>query len=128
MKRDLVLKPSNWSDSSFLSCDKDCETILRKLFIESQPYSNDLKRLLVINTKDCLDNKELDTYKNAIKDMSLSKLKEEGYIRLVPKISMGEHEDVKSYIIISFDNFFPTYNTEFRDCTISFDILCHTEY
>ena len=33
------------------------ETILRKLFIESRPYSDDLKRLLVINTKDCLDDR-----------------------------------------------------------------------
>ena len=38
MKRDLVRLPR--LDSSFLSCEKDTETILRKLFVESQPYSN----------------------------------------------------------------------------------------
>lgn len=74
MKRDLALKPTDFT-SSFLSCEKDLETILKKLFVSSQPYSDDLKRLLVINTKDCLDNKESVVYKNAIKDMSLAKLR-----------------------------------------------------
>jgi hypothetical protein len=46
MKRDVVMtKPIT---SSFLSCEKDTELILRKLFIESRPYSNVLKKLLVI--------------------------------------------------------------------------------
>jgi len=55
MRKDLALKPTDFT-SSFLSYEKDLETILRKLFVESQPYSNDLKKLLVINMKDCLDN------------------------------------------------------------------------
>jgi hypothetical protein len=46
MKRDTILtKPIT---SSFLSCEKDTELILRKLFVENKPYSNILKRLLVI--------------------------------------------------------------------------------
>ena len=61
MKRDLAIKPTDFT-SSFLSCEKDLEAILRRLFIESQPYSNDLKRLLVINTKDCLDNRASEVY------------------------------------------------------------------
>ena len=40
--------------SSFLSCEKDTEAIVKKLFVESRPYSDLLKRLLLINTKDCL--------------------------------------------------------------------------
>lgn len=127
MKRDVILSPQNFQ-SSFLSCEKDCETILKKLFITSRPYSDELKRLLVINTRDCLDNKDSKVYQDKIKEMSLSKLREEGYIKFEPKIMMGEHEEVKSYLIISFDNFLPTSNTEYRDCTISFDILCHTDY
>jgi len=55
MKKDLALRPIDFT-SSFLSCEKDLETILRKLFVESQPYSDKLKKLLVINTKDCLDS------------------------------------------------------------------------
>ena len=60
--------------------------------------------------------------------MGLKELRDEGYIRLEPKVKFPEHEEVKSYIIISFDNFVETSNTQFRDCTISFDILCHTDY
>jgi hypothetical protein len=129
MKRDLAV-PAGMSPikSSFLSCEKDCETILRKLFVENQPYSQDLIRLLVINTPDCLDNKTSPTIKEKIKEMDLYKLREEGYIRFEPKIKFGEHEDVKSYIIIGFDNFATNAtNPEYRDCTVSFDILCHTD-
>lgn len=126
MKRDTILSPDKFK-SSFLSCEKDCETILKKLFVTSQPYSDDLKRLLVINMPDCLDNKSNQLYNYKIKQMSLPTLKNEGYIKLTPKFSMEEHQEVKSYIVISFDNFSNTNNTEFRDCTISFDILCHTD-
>lgn len=124
MRKDLV--KTNFK-SSFLSCEKDTETILRKLFIESRPYSDELKRLLVINTKDCLDNKTNTIYNDKIKNMSLAKLIEEGYIRLSPKLKFGEHEEVKSYMIISFDNFTQSSNPEFRDCTVNFDIICHTD-
>jgi hypothetical protein len=41
---------------------------------------------------------------------------------------MHEHEDVKSYIVLSFDHFTPSENPEFRNCTVHFDILCHTDY
>ena len=74
MKKDLALRPIDFT-SSFLSCEKDLEAILRKLFIESQPYSDDLKRLLVINTKDCLDNKDSQVANQKISEMSLSKLR-----------------------------------------------------
>ena len=126
MKRDIIL-PASCFQSSFLSCEKDCETILRKLFITSKPYSDELKRLLVVNTKDCLDNTTSKVYKNKIDSMGLKELRDEGYIRLEPKVKFPEHEEVKSYIIISFDNFVETSNPQFRDCTISFDILCHTD-
>ena len=75
MKKDLVMSPLEFT-SSFLSCEKDLETILRKLFIESEPYSTELKKLLVINTKDCLDNKDSIVYRRVIQDKSLAKSKE----------------------------------------------------
>ena len=126
MKRNLAVTNIH---SSFLSCEKDMETILEKLFIESRPYSDELKRLLVINTKDCLDNKTSDVYNEKIKEMTVAKLREEGYIKMEPKIRFPEHEEVKSYIIISFDNFATNEkNPQFRDCTVSFDIICHTDY
>lgn len=127
MKKDLALKPVDFT-SSFLSCEKDLQTILRKLFVESQPYSNDLKKLLVINTKDCLDN-DCEIYREAIKDMSLAKLRNDGYILFEPKIKMKEHEQIKSMLIFSFDNFVTNKkNPQFRDCTVYIDVLCHSDY
>lgn len=128
MKRDLALRPTEFT-SSFLSCEKDLESILKRLFMESQPYSDELKKLLVINTKDCLDNKTSIVYQNAIKDMSLARLREQGYIKLEPKIKMPEHEEVKSYLVFSADNFRPNAkNPQFRDCSVYIDVLCHTDY
>ena len=127
MKKDLAMRPIDFT-SSFLSCEKDLQSILSKLFIESQPYSNDLKKLLVVNTKDCLDQKNKIMYDNFIKDMSIAKLRELGYIRFEPKIKMKEHEEVKSYLIFNFDNFKTNAtNPQFRDCNVYIDILCHTD-
>lgn len=124
MQRNTVLTQP--ITSSFLSCEKDTETILRKLFIECRPYSDILKKLLVIQSTDCLDN---PIYDAKVKDISLASLRKDGYIILEPKVKMEEHEDVKAYIIISFDNFIPNgTNPEFRDCTVNFDIICHTDY
>lgn len=128
MRRDVNL-PSSQFSSSFLSCEKDIEEILRKLFVSSKPYSDYLKRLLVINTKDCLDNETSTTIQQKIADMNLAKLRQEGYIKLEPKIRFGENEEVKSYIIVSCDNFSPNAtNPHYRDCTVTFDIICHTDY
>lgn len=127
MRRDTIsYKPLK---SSFLSFEKDVEIILKALFVESYPHSEGLKRLLVLNTRDCLDNQESVVYKEKIKEMTLAKLIQEGYIKLNPKLRMPEHEEVKSYIIISCDNF--TTNTEnpyYRDCTITFDVICNLDY
>lgn len=125
MKKDLA--KTNLK-SSFLSCGNDIRLILRKLLVENQPYSDELKRLLIVNTKDCLTNLDNEIYKKKIKGMGISKLISEGYIKLNPKIKMPEHEEIKSYIIISFDNFTPTDNPQYRDCTIHFDIISHTDY
>lgn len=113
--------------SSLYSCEKDAETIIKKLFVESQPYSNQLKRLLILNTKDCLDESN-QNYLEIVKNTSVKELMEGKYLSLVPKIKLKEHEEVKSYIILTFDNFTETSNPEFRDCVISFDIICHTDY
>lgn len=114
--------------SSFLSCEKDTETILRKLFIESQPYSDTLKRLLVINMPDCLTNEENEVYQKKVKEMSLSELVKQGYVKTTPKIRLEENAEIKAYMIISFDNFLPSSNPQFRDCTVHFDIVCHSDY
>lgn len=114
--------------STFLSCEKDAEAIIKKLLVDSKPYSDMLKRLLLINTKDALYDMTNPTYIEKINKTSIQDLLNDGYIRLTPKILMGENEDVKSYIRISFDNFRPSRNSEFRDCIVEIDIICHPEY
>ena len=115
-------------NSSFLSCEKDLELIIKKLFVDSRPYSDLLKRLLVINTNDCLDDFTNQAYIDKIDEMSVKKLKDEKYIRIVPKLKMEENEEVKSYLVISFDNFSPSGNEQYRDNTVMIDIICHTDY
>lgn len=113
--------------SSFLSCQKDQETIWRKLLVESKPHSDKLKRLLIINQPDCLDRTQVQ-YQEKIDSYSIKKMKEEQYIKAVPKLEFGEHENVKSYVILEFDDFLPSDNPEFRNCVISFTIVCHLDY
>jgi len=49
------------------------------------------------------------------------------HIRLVPKLDITQ--DCPIFVVITFDNFVPNAkNPEFRDCTISFDILCHPDH
>lgn len=124
MQRNAVLPPIQ---SSFLSCEKDTEIILNKLFVESQQYSNYLKRLLIINTPDCLDP-SITRYDEIVKEYSIKDLKDKDYIRQSPRLEFNEHEDVQSYIHLSFDNFMTNQvNERFRDCMVHFDIMCHTK-
>ena len=115
-------------NSSFLSCEKDMESIIRKLFVDSKPYSEELKRLLVLNTKDCLDDRTNPVYLNKLKEMSVSNLIKNGYVRLTPKIAMEENQEAQTYLVITFDNFTPnSTNGYYRDCTVMIDILCHQD-
>lgn len=114
--------------SSLYSCEKDAELIIKKLFVESQPYSDELKKLLVVNTKDCLDDPNKN-YQKLVEKISVKDLIEGNYITLSPKLNIKEHEEIKSYVILSFDNFIPNAtNPQFRDCNVFFDIFCHPDY
>ena len=113
--------------SSFLSCEKDMEQIVKLLFVKSRPYSDKLKRLLVINNPDCLDESRED-YQKLIDSKPLSTLRKEGYVRLNPKIARKEFENIKSYILVTFDNFSPNrVDPKFMDCTVNFDIICYDD-
>lgn len=114
--------------SSFLSCEKDAEAILRKLFVDTRPHSDMLKRLLLINTPDCLYDMVNPKYIDKIQKTSIKDLIDKQYIRFVPKLKLNENEEVKSYIRISFDNFRPSGNPQYRDCIVEIDIICHPEY
>lgn len=123
MQRNAILEPIQ---SSFLSCPKDVEIILNRLFVESGKYSNWLKRLLIINTPDCLDP-NITKYDDIVSKYSVKDLFEKSYIRQTPRLEFDEHEDVQSYILLSFDNFTTnSANERFRDCMVNFDILSHT--
>lgn len=125
MRKDLImLKPIY---SSFLSCGRDIQLLLKTLFVTSNPYSNILKRLLVINNKDCLDKTNTD-YEQIVSNMSLSDLIDKGYIRRNPKIIRGTHEEIKTYLLINFNHFSSNFeSSDFRDYTININIVCHND-
>ena len=96
--------------SSFLSTEKDLDLIISGMLKNER-----LKRLLFYTSKDALNRK------NLTEDESLSLINKN--IKIVPKLTVDG--SVLSYIIISFDNFTPSGNPEFRDNIIEFDIICH---
>ena len=113
--------------SSFFSCAQDTETILKELFIKSGQYSDKLKRLLVINNPDCLD-KDNQKYQDLIDSKPLSVLRKEGYVRTNPKIARKEFQNIKSFILLTFDNFSSnSIDPKFLDCTVNFDIICYDD-
>ena len=113
--------------SSFFSCEKDTQTILKELFVKSRPYSDYLKRLLIINNPDCLDKNNQD-YQKMIDSKPLSVLRSEGYVRTNPKIARKQFENIKSYIILTYDNFSPnSVDSKFMDCTLNFNIVCYDD-
>lgn len=113
--------------SSFFSCENDTQEIVKQLFVKSYPYSDKLKRLLIINNPDCLDQTNQD-YQKLIDSKPLSVLRKQGYVRLNPKIARKEFEQIKSYILITFDNFSSNrVDPKFMDCTVNFDIICYDD-
>ena len=126
MNRNVIKLPSK--NLSFYSFEKDIENIVDKLF-NNENYSNDLKRLLVINERDCLDNRTSEVYNKVLKNLTVKDLFQNGYVTIVPKIALAEHEEVKSYLIITMNDFtLNDTNPEFRDCTVQFDIICNLDY
>lgn len=107
MKREVYKYPR----SAFLSTEKDASIIV-DLILKNE----NLKKLLYYTTNDCLDKPKLT------EEQSFSLFGQN--IRIVPKLEVNN--DIKNYIIISFDDFTSNYsNPAFRDNTIQFDIICH---
>ena len=96
--------------SSFLSTEKDMGLIVNKMIKNER-----LKRLLHYTSRDALDRN------NITADETLALFGKN--IKIVPKLYVDN--SVLNYVIISFDNFTPTNNPEFRDNIIEFDIICH---
>lgn len=96
--------------SSFLSINKDMRLLVDKIL------SNDrLCKLLYYTTKDALDKPNLTD------EEKLSLFNNQ--IKITPKIYVDS--SVLTYIVIKFDKFTLSYNEEFRDNIIEFDIICH---
>lgn len=113
--------------SSFSSVPKDIQSILKALFIQARPYSDYLKRLLIINTPDCMDMSNQE-YQSTIERFSLQKMIKQGYIKIDPKIARTTFDTIKSCIYISFDNFTPNSKSKhYRDYVINFDIICYDD-
>ena len=96
--------------SSFLSTEKDMDLIVGAMIKNER-----LKRLLHYTSRDALDRK------NLTEDETLELFGKN--IKIVPKLTVDK--SVLNYIIVSFDNFTPSGNPEFRDNIIEFDIICH---
>ena len=105
-----MVKKMPLAKSSFLSTEKDMNLIVSAILKNER-----LKRLLHYTTRDALNRK------NLTEDESLELFGKN--IKLVPKLSVDN--SVLNYLIISFDNFTPSGNPEFRDNIIEFDIICH---
>lgn len=121
MKEELTI-------NSFLGVEKDIELILNRLFVEDPTYSDRLKRLLVINTPDCILDYKNPVYNQKINSMDVEELIAQDYVRLRPKFELSENEEAKSYIHIGFDSFSPTLNNKFRDAILGIDVLSHLDY
>ena len=96
--------------SSFLSTEKDMNLIVSAMIKNER-----LKRLLHYTSADALNRK------NLTEDETLELFGKN--IKIVPKLIVDK--SVLNYVIISFDNFAPSGNPEFRDNIIEFDIICH---
>lgn len=106
----MKLENYKFPHSSFLSVEKDMNLIISYMFKNDR-----LKKMLYYSTKDCLDQPKLT------EDQTLGLIGKQ--IKNVPKLTVDK--SVLTYIIISFDNFTPSGNPEFRDNIIEFDIICH---
>ena len=97
-------------ESSFLSVDKDMDIIIGWL-LKNQRFA----KMLFYTEKDALKRPDL-TEEQIVGLMGKN-------FKKVPKLYIDG--SVLNYIILSFDDFTPCSNPQFRDNTIIFDIICH---
>ena len=96
--------------SSFLSLEKDAALIINKMLKNQR-----LQKLLFYADRHCLELPDLT------QEQTYGLINKQ--IKLIPKLEVDN--EILSYVIVSFDNFTPSGNPEFRDNIISFDIICH---
>lgn len=96
--------------SSFLSIDKDLSIICNMIMKNKR-----LQKLLYYTTADPLSKEDLT-------DEQVSELFGKN-VKIVPKLTIDG--SVLNYVIVSFDDFTPSGNPEFRDNILTIDIICH---
>jgi hypothetical protein len=106
-----MIKSYKDPQSAFMSVEKDLTIITDKILQDER-----LKKLLFYTSRDALRKPKL-TDEQSIELFGKN-------IKIVPKLYIDG--SVLTYIIISFDNFTTnTTNPQFRDNTVTFDIVCH---
>lgn len=106
----MKINSFRYPESSFLSVDKDMDIIIGWL-LKNQRFA----KMLYYTEKDPLSRPDL-TEEQIVELMGRN-------IKKVPKLYVDG--SVLNYIIISFDDFTPSSNPQFRDNVITFDIICH---
>lgn len=100
-------------ETTFATAQKDLFKLVQQLIANDK-----LKKLLFYQTKDALERPSLSS------EETLGLIHKN--IRVIPKLETDE--EVEAYVIITFDNFTTNAtNPEFRDNTITFDIICHLD-
>ena len=101
-------------ESSFLILEKDLERIANKMMTNPR-----LLKLLHYREADALSRPNL-TAKQKVEMINHE-------IKIVPYLAIDKECPI--FVIITFDNFTPNAsNSEYRDCTVNFDILCHPDH
>lgn len=106
MKREVYSYPK----SSFLSMEKDL-----RLIVEMIMKNERLKKLLKHTNPKALE------MRNVTEDEMIDMFGKQ--IKIIPKLTVDEDE--LNYLVVTFNNFAPSSNPEFRDNIIEFDIVCH---
>lgn len=106
----MKIESYQYPKSSFLGMEKDFALIVNQMLANDR-----LKKLLFYADRNCLKLPSLN------QEQTLGLINKQ--IKLVPKVEVDK--ELFTYIIISADDFLQNYNNEFRDSTLSFDIICH---
>lgn len=114
--------------SSFLSCEKDANLILERIFGTTNVFSKILKKLLIIQKDDVLIDTTNEEYDKIARSYDIPRLIQDGFVRFAPRLDIEQFQEAKSYIIINFDQFTKNKrNPQFRDNLIIFDIVCPSD-
>ena len=97
-------------ESSFLSLEKDAALIINKMLKNKR-----LQKLLYYADRHCLELPDLT------QEQAFGLINKQ--IRLTPQLIIDP--EILSYVVISFDQFLPNSNPQFRDNLIVFNIICH---